>query len=49
MSIKDQLVFPEIDYNKVDRTNGVAVTFVTSAATNEMGRALLKHLGMPFR
>ncbi len=48
-AIKDQLVFPEIDYNKVDRTNGFTITFVTSAKTDELGRALLKHLGMPFR
>jgi large subunit ribosomal protein L5 len=49
MSIKDQLVFPEIDYNKVDNTKGMSITFVTSARTNDMGRALLKHLGMPFK
>ncbi len=49
VAIKDQLVFPEIDYNKVDRTKGMSITFVTSARTDEMGRALLKHLGMPFR
>ncbi len=49
MAIKDQLVFPEIDYNKVDRTKGMQITFVTSAKTNEHGLALLKHLGMPFR
>jgi large subunit ribosomal protein L5 len=49
VAIKDQLVFPEIDYNKVDRTKGMSITFVTSARTDELGRALLKHLGMPFR
>lgn len=49
VAIKDQLVFPEIDYNKVERTKGFSITFVTSARTDEMGRALLKHLGMPFR
>ncbi|MDQ1350968.1 MAG: large subunit ribosomal protein [Acidobacteriota bacterium] len=49
VAIKDQLVFPEIDYNKVERTKGLSITFVTSARTDEMGRALLKHLGMPFR
>lgn len=49
VAIKDQLVFPEIDYNKVDRTNGMSITFVTSAKSDAMGRALLKHLGMPFR
>ncbi|MFC2156030.1 50S ribosomal protein L5 [Acidobacteriota bacterium] len=49
MSIKDQLVFPEIDYNKVDQTKRISITFVTSASTNELGRALFKHLDMPFR
>lgn len=49
VAIKDQLVFPEIDYNKVEKTKGMSITFVTSAETDEMGRALLKHLGMPFR
>jgi large subunit ribosomal protein L5 len=49
VAIKDQLVFPEINYNKVDRTNGMSITFVTSAKSDDMARALLKHLGMPFR
>ena len=49
VAIKDQLVFPEINYNKVDRMSGMSITIVTSARTDEMGRALLKHLGMPFR
>jgi large subunit ribosomal protein L5 len=49
VAIKDQLVFPEIDYNKVDKTKGMTITFVTSAKTDDMARALLKHLGMPFR
>ena len=49
VAIKDQLVFPEIDYNKVEQTKGMSITFVTSAPSDEMGRALLKHLGMPFR
>ncbi|HLP45999.1 MAG TPA: 50S ribosomal protein L5, partial [Candidatus Kapabacteria bacterium] len=49
VAIKDQLVFPEIDYNKVERTKGLSITFVTSARTDDLGRALLKHLGMPFR
>lgn len=48
-AIKDQLVFPEISYSKVEKIKGMSVTFVTSAQTDEMGRALLKHLGMPFR
>lgn len=49
VAIKDQLVFPEINYNKVDRQSGMSITFVTSAKTDNFGRALLKHLGMPFR
>ncbi|MCK4764013.1 MAG: 50S ribosomal protein L5 [Candidatus Aminicenantes bacterium] len=49
MSIKDQLVFPEVDYNKVDKTKGISITFVTSARSDDMGRALLKNLGVPFR
>ena len=48
LALKDQLVFPEIDYNKVDKTKGMSVTIVTSAKTNESGKVLLKHLGMPF-
>jgi large subunit ribosomal protein L5 len=49
VAIKDQLVFPEINYSKVEKVKGMSITFVTSARTDEMGRALLKHLGMPFR
>lgn len=49
MAIKDQLVFPEIDYNKVDRTSGMQITIVTSAKKNEEARALLKKLGLPLR
>lgn len=49
VAIKDQLVFPEINYNKVDKITGMSITIVTSAKTDEMGRSLLKHLGMPFR
>ncbi len=49
LAIKDQLVFPEINYNKVDRMTGMSITFVTSTGNDQMGRALLKHLGMPFR
>ena len=49
LALKDQLVFPEIDYNKVDNQKGMAVTIVTSALTDSQALALLKHLGMPFR
>ncbi len=49
LGLKDQLVFPEIDYDKVDEPRGMNVTFVTTARTDEEGRELLKLLGMPFR
>jgi large subunit ribosomal protein L5 len=49
IAIKDQLVFPEINYSKVEKIKGMSITFVTSAQTDEVGRALLRHLGMPFR
>ncbi len=48
LSLKDQLVFPEINYNKVNKLKGMSITFVTSANDNREGEALLKHLGMPF-
>ncbi len=49
MGIKDQVIFPEIDYGKIDTTRGMNVSFVTSAKTDEHAKALLNHLGMPFR
>jgi len=49
LGIKEQLVFPEIDYDKVDRLRGVEVTIVTTAASDEEGMSLLESLGMPFR
>ena len=48
VGIKDQLIFPEIDFNKVDRTRGMNVSIVTTARTDEEGRALLREFGMPF-
>jgi large subunit ribosomal protein L5 len=48
MGITEQLVFPEIDYDKVSRTTGMNITFVTTGGTNDEGLALLKSLGMPF-
>ena len=48
MGLTEQIVFPEIDYDKVQRVTGMNITFVTSAKTDEEGRALLKALGMPF-
>ncbi len=49
IGIREQIVFPEIDYDKVDKVKGLNVTFVTSAGSDELGRKLLRHLGMPFR
>ena len=49
LGIKDQLIFPEINYDNVDKIKGLNITIVTSAKTDEEGRALLKYLGMPFR
>ena len=49
LGLKDQIIFPEIDYAKVEKLRGMNVTFVTTANTDAEGRALLKSLGMPFR
>jgi len=49
LGMRDQLVFPEIDYTKVDRPRGMNITIVTTARTDKEARALLKKLGMPFR
>jgi large subunit ribosomal protein L5 len=49
LGLKDQLVFPEIEYTKVEKSRGMNITIVTSARTNEEAFALLKKLGMPFR
>ena len=48
LGLTEQIIFPEIDYDKVSRVNGMNIAFVTSAETDEEGRALLRHLGMPF-
>jgi large subunit ribosomal protein L5 len=48
LGIKDQLIFPEIDYNKVDKVKGMNICFTTSARTDAEGLALLKHMGLPF-
>ncbi len=48
LGITEQIVFPEIEYDKVQRINGMNIAFVTSAPNDEEGRALLKYLGMPF-
>ncbi|MFY9752383.1 MAG: 50S ribosomal protein L5 [Candidatus Acidiferrales bacterium] len=49
LGLKDQLVFPEIDYTRVDKIKGMNVTITTSARNDEEGRELLKQLGVPFR
>ena len=49
LGLKDQLIFPEIEYDKVDEARGMNVTIVTSAKNDEEGRELLQLLGMPFR
>ena len=48
MGLIEQLIFPEIDFNKVDRTRGMNISIVTTARTDEEGRALLRQFGMPF-
>jgi large subunit ribosomal protein L5 len=49
MGIREQIIFPEINYDKVDKIKGLNVCIVTTARTDEEGRALLRYLGMPFR
>jgi large subunit ribosomal protein L5 len=49
IGIREQLIFPEIDFNKVDKLRGMNISIVTTARTDEQARALLKGLGMPFR
>ncbi len=48
LGLTEQIIFPEIDYDKVSRISGMNIAFVTTAKTDEEGRALLRHLGMPF-
>lgn len=49
LGIREQIIFPEINYDKIDKIKGLNISFVTTAKTDEEGRALLRHLGMPFR
>jgi len=49
LGVKDQLIFPEIDYSKVEKTKGMNISITTTARTDAEGLALLKQLGMPFR
>lgn len=48
LGLTEQIIFPEIDYDKVSRISGMNIAFVTTAETDEEGRQLLRHLGMPF-
>jgi large subunit ribosomal protein L5 len=49
LGIREQIIFPEVDYDKVEKVRGMNVTIVTTARNDEEGRALLAELGMPFR
>jgi large subunit ribosomal protein L5 len=49
LGIREQLIFPEIDFNKVDKTRGMNISIVTTATNDEQARSLLKSMGMPFR
>jgi len=49
LGIKEHIIFPEIDYDKIDSIKGLNITIVTSAKTDEEGKELLKLMGMPFR
>lgn len=49
LGIREQIIFPEIDYDKVERVKGMNITIVTTAKTDEEGRLLLRFMGMPFR
>jgi large subunit ribosomal protein L5 len=49
LGLKEQLIFPEIQYDSVASIHGMDITIVTTASTNDEGKALLRHMGMPFR
>ena len=49
LGVREQLIFPEIDFNKVDKTRGMNISIVTTAKNDEQARSLLKAMGMPFR
>jgi large subunit ribosomal protein L5 len=49
LGIKEQLIFPEVDYDKIDKVRGMDIIFVTTAKTDEEARELLRLMGMPFR
>ena len=49
LGVREQIIFPEISYDKIDAIRGMDITIVTSARNDEEGRALLREMGMPFR
>ena len=49
MGIEEQLIFPEIEYDKISKIRGMNITVVTSANTDEEAKGLLKHMGVPFK
>jgi large subunit ribosomal protein L5 len=49
LGVREQLIFPEVDYDSIDQIRGMDISIITTAHTDEVGRALLKELGMPFR
>jgi large subunit ribosomal protein L5 len=49
LGVREQLIFPEIDYDTIDQIRGMDISIITTAQTDEEGRALLKAMGMPFR
>ena len=49
LGVREQLIFPEIEYDRVDQIRGMDISIITTASTDEEGRALLKEMGMPFR
>jgi large subunit ribosomal protein L5 len=49
LGVREQLIFPEIDFNKVDKTRGMNISIVTTARNDDEARSLLKAMGMPFR
>jgi len=49
LGVREEIIFPEINYDRLDKPKGMNITFTTTARTDEQGRALLRHLGMPFR
>ncbi len=49
LGVREEIIFPEINFEKLDKPKGMNITFNTTAPNDEQGRALLKHLGMPFR